>query len=127
MDDREKYDELDLNCWKPPFEKSKSPEALDIRNVRLIHADAFKRCPQFAELPSQLTKRLVKIPFTVSQCAKCLKDGILKPKCEYMWVTVTHDHGVTLMGTLNNDPILCDYVKAGDVVAFRREEIVDYQ
>jgi hypothetical protein len=61
MDENEKYDGLDLDWWGQPFEKSESPEALDLRNVQIIHPDAFKLCPQFSELPSECVRPVNRI------------------------------------------------------------------
>ena len=105
----------------------KKHEAVDLRNVQIIHPEAFKPCPQFTTLPSNLTDRLVKIPFSVRNCHSATEEPTLNWQDEYMWVKVTRDNGDMLIGILSNDPILCDYVANGDVVTFRREKIVSYK
>lgn len=105
----------------------KKHEAVDLRNVQIVHPEALKPCPQVTTLPSDLTSRFVKIPFSVRNCQSAREEPTLNWQDEYMWVKVTHDNGDMLVGTLSNDPILCAHVANGDLVTFRREKIVSYK
>jgi Uncharacterized protein conserved in bacteria (DUF2314) len=86
-------------------------------NIRLIHKAAFNKYPQFRHLPADLTGRNVKLNFLLPP------DSPGKVRGEFMWVEVTKDDGLNLVGTLANDPVVLD-LKYGDTIAFCQEEIV---
>lgn len=44
---------------------------------------------------------------------------------EYMWVKVTNVNGNKLEGTLDNDPVIVEDVKCGDIVIFGKEDVCD--
>jgi hypothetical protein len=98
-----------------------------LENVQIIHSDAFRLCPQITELPANLTGHTVKIPFNVPPPAGQEDESALICRQEYMWVKVFCDGGDLLLGILGNDPVLSDHLKNGDVVAFRRQTIVDIE
>jgi Uncharacterized protein conserved in bacteria (DUF2314) len=86
-------------------------------NRRLIHKNAFTMYPQFRHLPADLTGRNVKLNFLLPP------DSPGEVRGEFMWVEVTKDDGLNLVGTLANDPVVVD-LKYGDTIAFCQEEIV---
>lgn len=67
---------------------------------------------------TDLIGKYVKIAF------KADRPGVDK---EHMWVKVTLIDIKTGMitGNLNNDPVSCSYIKDGDVVHFKKEQIED--
>jgi Uncharacterized protein conserved in bacteria (DUF2314) len=86
-------------------------------SVRLVHRDAFTMYPQFRHLPADLTGRNVKINFLLAP------DSPAELRGEFMWVAVTKDDGLNLVGTLANDPVVVD-LQYGDTIAFCEDEIL---
>lgn len=97
-------------------------------NVGLLCADcsedARKPDPRYAEMPlTRFVDRDVKIKF-VHRDGSRLK--------EYMWVRVKSITRVAqpegrpeMAGFLNQDPVLCTYLKSGDIVTLNRKDIID--
>lgn len=44
---------------------------------------------------------------------------------EYMWVKVTDVNGDRLEGTLDNDPIILENMKCGDMIIFDKGDVCD--
>lgn len=44
---------------------------------------------------------------------------------EYMWVKVTNVTGGKLEGTLDNDPVIIENIKCGDLVIFDKGDVCD--
>jgi hypothetical protein len=88
--------------------------------IRAVHKNAFKMYPQFRHLPADLTGKNVKLNFLLSP------DAPGEVRGEFMWVKVTKDDGLSLLGTLANDPLVVD-LKYGDTIAFCQDEIVAIQ
>ena len=82
-------------------------------NFRLVHETAVVPDPTYQKRPlAWFLGRNVKIAFQSDE-----------REVEWMWVNVRGIIGRTLVGSLDNDPLLCTYLECGDSVSLSRLQI----